>query len=642
MSDTRERLLDRIDSPADLKKLSPEELPRVADELRARIIETVAANGGHLGGPLGTVELAIALHYVFDSPRDKIVWDVGHQAYAHKLLTGRRDRFATLRTPDGISGFCKREESEHDAFGAGHASTSISAALGILEAKRHKGDPGKVIAVIGDGGLTGGLAFEGLNNSGPLEKDLIVVLNDNSFSIAPNVGAISLWLSRKLTGETVTWWRRRVKDSLRAWAPAGDRVIRAVRRAMEASKTLLTPGILFEGLGFEYVGPVPGHDVAELVDTFRAVQEQRRPILIHAVTVKGKGYGPAEKHHEGGHGMTPFDVATGQAKPAKAGPPSWTKVFAQALVELAEKDPRVVAITAAMPSGTGLDQFQSRFPARFYDVGIAEQHAVCFAAGLATEGVRPVCAIYSTFLQRAYDQIIHDVGIQELPVFFALDRAGLVGADGKTHQGVFDIAYLRCLPGFVLMAPKDEDELRHMIATGLAHDGPAAVRYPRGNALGVKMEGPPRPLPIGRGEIVADHGRAVAIVALGTMVAPAVAAAAVLAEQGVGAVVVNARFIKPLDEELIVRLAAECGAVVTVEEGAATGGFGAGVLEVLSARGVAARTRVLGVPDEFVEQGNVTKQLHEMSLDAPGIAAAARTLLERPANAEQAPRLRKV
>ncbi|HEV8323967.1 MAG TPA: 1-deoxy-D-xylulose-5-phosphate synthase [Myxococcota bacterium] len=635
-------LLDRIESPADLKRLTPEELPALAAEVRQRIIETVAANGGHLGGPLGTVELAVALHYVFESPHDRIVWDVGHQAYAHKLLTGRRDRFHTLRQPDGISGFCKREESVHDSFGAGHASTAISAALGILEGKRHKGDEGKVIAVVGDGGLTGGLAYEGLNNSGPLEKDLIVVLNDNDFSISPNVGAISLWLSRKLTGERMTWWRRAVKESLRAWG--GERVIRAVQRAMEASKSLLTPGILFEGMGFEYVGPVPGHDLAQLVDTFRAVKAQRRPILIHAVTTKGKGYGPAEKHHEGGHGMTPFDVATGKAKPAKPGPPSWTKVFADTLVELAEKDPRVVAITAAMPSGTGLDLFQKKLPARCYDVGIAEQHAVCFAAGLATEGLRPVCAIYSTFLQRAYDQIIHDVAIQELPVFFCLDRAGLVGADGKTHQGAFDLAYLRCIPGMVVMAPKDEDELRHMIATGLAHPGPAAVRYPRGPVPGVKMEGPPRPLPIGRGEIVADNGgRAVAIVAVGTMVEPAVAAAAALAGEGVGAVVVNARFVKPLDEELLTRLAAECGAVVTVEEGTSVGGFGAAVLELLARRGMhGVRVEVLGLPDEFVEQGDVKVQRKAFRLDREGIAAAARALLARPATSEPLARLRSV
>jgi 1-deoxy-D-xylulose-5-phosphate synthase len=635
-------LLDRIESPADLKRLAPEELPALAAEVRQRIIETVAANGGHLGGPLGTVELAVALHYVFESPHDRIVWDVGHQAYAHKLLTGRRDRFHTLRQPDGISGFCKREESVHDSFGAGHASTAISAALGILEGKRHKGDEGKVIAVVGDGGLTGGLAYEGLNNSGPLEKDLIVVLNDNDFSISPNVGAISLWLSRKLTGERMTWWRRAVKESLRAWG--GERVIRGVQRAMEASKSLLTPGILFEGMGFEYVGPVPGHDLAQLVDTFRAVKAQRRPILIHAVTIKGKGYGPAEKHHEGGHGMTPFDVATGKARPPKPGPPSWTKVFADTLVELAEKDPRIVAITAAMPSGTGLDLFQKKLPARCYDVGIAEQHAVCFAAGLATEGLRPVCAIYSTFLQRAYDQIIHDVAIQELPVFFCLDRAGLVGADGKTHQGAFDLAYLRCIPGMVVMAPKDEDELRHMIATGLAHPGPAAVRYPRGPAPGVKMEGPPRPLPIGRGEIVADNGgRVVAIVAVGTMVEPAVAAAAALAGEGVGAVVVNARFVKPLDEELLTRLAAECGAVVTVEEGTSVGGFGAAVLELLARRGMhGVRVEVLGLPDEFVEQGDVKVQRKAFRLDREGIAAAARALLARPATSEPPARLRSV
>ena len=624
------RLLDRIDSPADVKTLAVEELPRLCEEIREEIIHTCANNGGHLGSSLGAVEINVALHYVFDSPRDKLVWDVGHQAYAHKLLTGRRSRFRTIRLPAGLAGFPERAESEHDAFGVGHASTSISAALGMIEAMRLHGDPGKVVAVVGDGALTGGIAFEGLNQVGYLGRQMLVVLNDNEMSISPNVGALSEWFSKKFASRTYNRWRHSVKGFL-AKLPKGAEAIEVIRHGINATKALVTPGILFEGLGFHYVGPVDGHDVAGLVEAFRKLATFDAPVLLHAMTQKGKGYQPAEDDRATrGHGLSFFDVATG--KPMKKSAKGYTDLFAEALCEEMDRSDKVVAITAAMLEGTGLIKAKQRFPDRTYDVGIAEQHAVTFAAGLACEGIRPVVAIYSTFLQRAYDQIIHDVALQNLPVTFALDRGGIVGADGKTHQGAFDVAYLRCVPNLVVMAPSDENELRHMLHTALAHDGPAAFRFPRGAGAGVPLE-PPQVLEIGKGRVVrAVAGKPdVCVVAMGSTVRPAVAAAEALAASGLAVSVLDARFVKPLDEELVAAEALRAGRIVTVEEGCLAGGFGSAVLEALERRGLIADgilVRRLGLPDEFVTHGDQAKQRVELGIDADGIARACRQLAQ--------------
>ena len=625
------RLLDRIDSPLDLKRLSIEELPALCEEIRDEIIQTCARNGGHLGSSLGAVEINVALHYVFSTPEDKLVWDVGHQAYAHKLLTGRRDRFRTIRTEGGLAGFPERHESEHDAFGVGHASTAISAALGMIEAKRLKGEGGRVVAVVGDGAMTGGIAFEGLNQAGYLGRNLLVVLNDNEMSISPNVGALSEWLSKKFASRTYNRWRKAVKDFL-GQVPKGSEAIEAIRHGINATKALLTPGILFEGLGFHYVGPVDGHDVAGLVETFRKLAIFDGPVLFHALTTKGKGYHPAESDKAtGGHGLSFFDVATG--KPVKkASAKAFTDLFADALCQEMEADSRVVAITAAMLEGTGLVRAKERFPDRTYDVGIAEQHAVTFAAGLACEGLRPVVAIYSTFLQRAFDQIIHDVALQQLPVTFALDRGGLVGADGKTHQGAFDLAYLRCVPNLLVMAPSDENEMRHMLRTALRHDGPAAFRFPRGPGIGVPIDPSPEPLPVGRGRLARNvPGKPdVCLVAVGTPVRAALAAAETLAQEGVAATVVDARFVKPLDEELIRAEAARAGRVVTVEEGCLPGGFGSACLEAFERGGLLASglpVRRLGLPDQFITHGDPARQRAEIGIDAAGIARACRELL---------------
>jgi 1-deoxy-D-xylulose-5-phosphate synthase len=623
-----ERLLDRIDSPADLKALSVTELPRLCEELRDEIVHTCARNGGHLGSSLGAVELNVALHYVFDSPRDKLVFDVGHQAYAHKLLTGRRDRFSTIRLPGGLAGFPERHESEHDAFGVGHASTAISAALGMIEAMRMRGDAGKVVAVVGDGALTGGVAFEGLNQAGYLGRQLLVVLNDNEMSISPNVGALSEWFSKKFASRTYNRWRHSVKGFL-AKLPKGTEAIEVIRHGINATKALVTPGILFEGLGFHYVGPVDGHDVAGLVEALQRLSSFDAPVLLHAITRKGKGYRPAEDDAATrGHGLSFFDVATG--KPTKKAAKGYTDLFAEALCAEMARNERVVAVTAAMLEGTGLVQAKQRFPERTYDVGIAEQHAVTFAAGLACEGIRPVVAIYSTFLQRAYDQIIHDVALQKLPVTFALDRGGIVGADGKTHQGAFDLAYLRCVPNLVVMAPSDENELRHMLHTALDHDGPAAFRFPRGAGEGVPLDPEPRALEIGKGRVArATAGKPdVCVAAVGSTVRPAVAAAEALAASGLSVSVIDARFVKPLDEELVTAEALRAGRLVTVEEGCLAGGFGAAVLEALERRGLTdvLAVRRLGLPDEFVTHGDPARQRAELGLDADGIARACREL----------------
>jgi 1-deoxy-D-xylulose-5-phosphate synthase len=625
------RLLDQIDSPNDLKRLPLEELPRVCGEIRDDIITTCARTGGHLGSSLGAVELIVALHYVYASPLDRLVFDVGHQAYTHKLLTGRREAFRTIRTEGGLAGFPERKESEHDAFGVGHASTAVSAALGMIEARRLKRDEGKVVALVGDGALTGGIAFEGLNQVGYLKRDLLVVLNDNDMSISPNVGGLSEWFTKKVAGRTFSAWKRTAKEVLQH-LPKGDDAISALRHAIDATKVLVSPGIFFEGLGLKYVGPVDGHDVIALVETFRRLQAADGPVLLHAITTKGKGYAPAETDHQTrGHALSFFDVATGRPNAKKAGPKAYTDLFAEALIEEMEKDERVVAITAAMLEGTGLVKVKQRFPDRTYDVGIAEQHAVTFAAGLACEGLRPVVAIYSTFLQRAYDQIIHDVALQELPVTFALDRGGLVGADGKTHQGAFDLSYLRCVPNMVVAAPSDENELRHALATGLAHHGPFAFRFPRGSALGAQLDPEARPLRIGKGRVVRSGGPRpdLLIASVGTTLAAALEAAGHLAEEGAAVTVVDARFVKPLDEELICALASAACRVVTVEESALAGGFGAACLEAFERHGLlgSLQVRRLGLPDEFVTHGDAAKQRARLGIDAAGIATAARELI---------------
>ncbi len=614
-------LLERINDPRDLKSLTIPEIETVARELRELIFEVVVhQTGGHFASNLGSVELALALHYVFESPKDKIVWDVGHQAYPHKILTGRRDRFPTIRQEGGLSGFLQREESEHDQFGAGHASTSISAALGMAVAGQLKGERFHSIAVIGDGALTGGMAYEALNNAGSLQVPLMVVLNDNEMSIAPNVGALPKYLSRIRTDERYSQAKAEV-ERLLTRVPQGDLLLELGKRMKDGLKEVVYHTMIWEELGFTYIGPIDGHNVRDLIETFEQAKTISGPVFVHAVTVKGKGYEPAEndpfKHHS----------ASIKKPGAPPTPPKYQDVFGETLTELARKNERIVAITAAMPDGTGLLPFAKEHPARFFDVGIAEQHAVTFAAGLATQGMRPVATIYSTFLQRAYDQIIHDVCIQNLPVVFAMDRAGLVGDDGRTHNGVFDYAYLRCLPNMVVMAPKDEDELRHMLATAIAHEsGPIALRYPRGAGVGVSMLGEPHSLPIGRGEIIRE-GSDVSIVAIGGTVLPATRAAEILAEQGINAEVVNARFVKPLDDELILKTARKTGVVVTVEEAMLAGGFGSAVLELLARENLEIPTDCLGLADRFYDHGSQNSLRRQAGIDADSIAARTKALV---------------
>lgn len=623
-------LLSTISNPQDLKKLPPELLPQLAQEIRDKIIATVSRTGGHLAPSLGVVELTIALHYVFNTPRDKIVWDVGHQAYTHKLLTGRLDRFHTLRQYGGISGFPKRTESPYDAFDTGHSSTSISSALGIACGICLKRERNRVLAVIGDGALTAGLAFEGLNNAGDLHKNLIVVLNDNGMSISPNVGALSSFFSRKLTGRTMVFLKKQVEYILRSFPGIGEDLLAWAKKSEEAIKGFFTPGMLFEALKFNYLGPVQGHRLDHLIETFQNVKHLNGPVLVHVLTTKGKGYLPAESDPTGFHGLGKFDPDTGIAQKSVSEVPSYTQVFGETMVRLARENKNIAAITAAMPDGTGLVEFRSKFPDRFFDVGICEQHAVTFSAGLASEGLRPVTTIYSTFLQRAYDQVLHDVCLQDLPVVFALDRGGIVGEDGETHQGLFDLSYLRSLPNMVLMAPKDEDELRHMLYTAVEHPGPIALRYPRGQGVGVDFAPTLRRLPIGKGEVVRE-GEDLLIVALGASVYPSLKAAEELEKQGYQATVVNARFVKPLDESLILNLAARRGRVLTVEENVLQGGFGSAVLELLLDRGLLVPVKRLGIPDTFIEHGSPAKLREKYGLDAQGIAQSALGLLEQPA-----------
>ena len=619
-------LLQRISSPADLKSLSIRELHRLAEEIRREIICTVAQNGGHLAPSLGCVELILALHYVFNAPRDTIIWDVGHQSYAHKLVTGRREAFHTLRQQGGISGFPRPSESPYDAFGTGHASTSVSAALGITVGRAMKKEGGKVIAVIGDGAMTGGMAFEALNQAGDLERDLIVVLNDNEMSIARNVGALSSFLSRKKTSKFAVRLKKEVRNFLNSVPGVGRDILQLVRRGEDSLMSFFTPGMLFEALKFDYIGPINGHRLDRLIQTFTNVTYLEGPVLVHVLTTKGKGYQPAECDPSRFHGLGRFDISTGEPA-AKEGPPPYTQVFGKTLVRLAEQDGRIIAVSAAMPEGTGLSAFASRYPDRFFDVGICEQHAVTFAAGLAREGFRPVVAVYSTFLQRAYDQVLHDVCLQNLPVVLVMDRSGLVGEDGATHQGLFDLSYLRHMPNMVLMAPADENELQDMLNTALAHDGPVAIRYPRGQAVGVPMNAEPGMIPIGKGRLV-RCGTDLAILAIGNRLAPAVEAAAALETQGIQAAVVNCRFVKPLDRELILRVAGDTGRLITVEENVLQGGFGSAVLELVADQGLSHVHVVrLGVGDRFVEHASQAVQRSLCGVDASAIIQAARAMV---------------
>ncbi len=615
-------LLENINSPSDLKKLKPEQLPELAAEIRQFLLEKVSATGGHLGSNLGAVELTIALHYCFDSPFDKIIWDVGHQAYTHKILTGRRDLFHTQRQYKGISGFPKRSESEHDAFGVGHSSTSISAGLGMAAAADMAGAKNHAIAVIGDGSLTGGMAFEALNQAGHLKKNLIVILNDNEMSISKNVGAFSSFISRKMTGRYFRDLKKEMQGLLKNIPAIGTDILHFARRAENSLKGFLTPGSLFEALGFDYLGPLDGHDLPQLVEVFNNINELDGPLLVHIMTTKGKGYKPAEETPDKYHGVAPFNIATGVV-PAKASTKSYTDVFGETIVKLAEEDPKIVAITAAMPDGTGLNGFARRFPERFFDVGIAEQHALVFAAGMAADGFRPVAAIYSTFLQRAYDQVFHDICLQKLPVTLAMDRAGVVGDDGPTHHGVFDISYLRHLPQLTMMAPKDENELRQMLKTAIYSNIPMALRYPRGAGYGVPMDSEIKTLEIGKGEELLD-GKDLTIIAIGSTVFPALQAAEVLRKNGIDTGVVNARFVKPLDGDLILSVARKTGRIITVEENALQGGFGSAILELLYDNNMQnVKVKRLGIPDHYIEHGSQAQLRKDIGIDSEGIAAAA-------------------
>ena len=628
MTGVRMSILETINSPEDIKKLPVSRLPELAANLRQTIIRTCAANGGHLATSLGVVELTIALHKVFTTPADKIIWDVGHQAYAHKLLTGRRDNFGTLRTLNGISGFPKRHESPHDAFDAGHSSTSISAATGFAVARDLSGRKNKVLAVIGDRSMSGGMAYEGINHAGHLNKDMIIILNDNEMSVAGNVGALSTFLTRTASSEFIHRFKKSTESFLKR-QDMGKGVLHVARKMEESFKGLFTPGMLFEAFGFEYIGPIDGHDLPALIETLEKVKKFDNSVLIHVLTKKGMGYKPAEDNPSLFHGVGPFDPESGKVLKGKGGAASYTAVFGAALCKLASEDDRIAAITAAMPDGTGLARFSQEYPDRFFDVGIAEQHGVTFAAGLAVGGYRPVFAVYSSFLQRAYDQVCHDVCLQNLPVTFAIDRSGVVGSDGPTHHGAFDISYLRHLPNMTIMAPKDENELQHMLATAISLGSPAAVRYPRGSGCGVALDQTLEVLPVGTAELLRE-GEAAAVLALGTMVRPALEAAAALAEEGISLTVVNARFVKPLDEELFIALAEKHRILITLEENSLPGGFGSAILELLEQRGVSG-TRVLriGYPDSAIPQGEQHELRALLGLDSAGIINSIRTFLAR-------------
>jgi len=626
----KESILSKVHFPEDIRRLGLAELNDLAREIREMMIATVSRRGGHLASSLGTVELTLAIHYVFDTPRDLLVWDVGHQAYAHKIITGRKECFDTLRQKGGISGFPKREESLYDVFDVGHSGTSISAAAGMAEARCLKGEDFRIIAVIGDGAISAGMAFEGLNWTGDRRKNMVIILNDNEMSISPNVGALSSYLNRIMTGQTVTRIRTEVKTFLKSVPGIGEQMLKFSRQVEESLKTFFVPGAIFEELGFTYVGPLEGHHLDHLIKNLKNVRKLEGPVLVHVVTQKGKGYRFAEDDPSRFHGIPPFDIDTGESFAASRSPtPSYTDVFGRTIVALAHEDPRIVAITAAMSEGTGLDRFAREFPARFYDVGMAEQHGVTFAAGLATQGFVPVVAIYSTFMQRAYDQIIHDVCLQKLPVVLAMDRGGFVGADGPTHHGLFDFAFLRTVPGIIVMAPKDENELQHMLKTAVTCGCPVSLRYPRGAGAGVPLDEHPRPLPIGKGEILLDPpDAALAVVAIGACVHPALAAAELLKAEGIPIRVINARFVKPLDGELLCGTAEKLRRVITVEENTLMGGFGSAVLELFAEAGISGvAVRRLGIPDEFAQHATQKELRRLYGIDAEGIAAAVRGMV---------------
>ena len=621
-------LLNRIEKPEDVKALTVRELEQLASELRHFIIDTVSQNGGHLAPNLGTVELTLALYSVFSFPEDKLVWDVGHQAYTHKILTGRRDAFKTLRKKGGITGFPNRSESVYDAFGVGHASTSISAALGMALARDAKGEKNQVIAVIGDGALTGGESFEALNNAGDLGTKLIVILNDNEMSIDANVGAMSEYLSRIRIAPQYARAKRDMGSLLMSIPHIGDKVYKTASHLKDGVRSVLVPGSLFEEMGFHYIGPIDGHNIGLLEEVLASAKEMEGPVLIHIHTVKGKGYKPAEQAPDKFHGVGCFDPSTGKSAKKAGCAPSYTSVFSKALIELAKDRPDILAITAAMPSGTGLKAFGQAYPKRFFDVGIAEEHAMTLAAGMAAAGMHPVIALYSTFAQRAYDQLIHDVCLQNLPVTLCLDRAGLVGEDGPTHHGVFDLSYLRQMPNMCVMAPKDEEELRHMLATAIAIEGPAAVRYPRGAGLGVPLTDSLETLPVGKAEVLQEEGN-IAFLAVGTMVEKAKEAAAILKEEGIEAAVVNMRFIKPLDTELLGEMARTKRLLITAEENVLAGGFGSAVAEYLADHGIEVPLLRFGIPDRFIEQGTRRELLSLIGLQPDEMAERIRERLSQ-------------
>ncbi len=630
-------LLKNIHSPADLKRLSPEQFPELCQEIREQILAVVSNVGGHLASNLGVVELTVALQYLLETPKDKIVWDTSNQAYTHKLLTGRREQFHTLRQYGGLSGFCKREESAYDTFNAGHAGTGVSAAFGMVEAREQRGEKHKVVCVVGDGAMTAGMTLEGLHHAGGTNKDFIVVLNDNQISISRNVGAISAYLNRTFTGEFYARMREETGQLLRKIPHIGAEMQKIARRAEELAKGAILPGLLFEELGFQYAGPIDGHNFEHLLPTLENVLKMKGPVLLHVITKKGLGYQAAMDNPVWFHACPPFVRETG-VPAKKAVRPSYTSMAVDALIKVAREDKRVVAITAAMCEGTGLNAFEKEFPDRIYDVGIAEQHAVTFAAGMATQGMKPVVALYSTFLQRAYDQVVHDVATQNLPVTFFIDRGGLVAEDGTTHHGAFDFAFLRHVPNMVVSAPKDENELQHMIKTCVSFDGPSSVRYARGVSLGVPMDPEPTTLPIGKGELLRE-GTDVAIVAIGVTVWPAMKAAERLAQEGISAAVVNARFVKPLDTELILKTAQNVRCLVTVEDGCKMGGFGSAVLETLSEAGLMLRTKVLGLPDWYIEQGPQDLLRERYGLTADGIYNSVKQLFGAGIVADDAARL---
>ena len=627
-SDSKPFLLNHIKSPKDIRSFNLAELEQLAEEIRTFIINSVSETGGHLGPSLGVVELTLALHYVFNTPEDRLIWDVGHQAYAHKIITGRRDTFHSLRQYQGLSGFPKIDESEYDAFETGHSSTSISAALGMSIAKSLTNSPGKSIAVIGDGSMTAGMAFEALNHAGHLDENLIVVLNDNEMSISPNVGALSSFLSRKLTGRTMRRLKDHLVDRLGQLSNVGENILTVLKKSEESFKSFFTPGMLFEALKFDYIGPIPGHSLEDLLDTLETVRDTiQGPALIHVLTTKGKGYLPAEEDPKSFHGIGPFHIASGKKKESGASAKSYTSVFGESITKIAHKNKDVVAISAAMVEGTGLAGFAEAYPDRFFDVGIAEQHAVTFAAGMAKEGVHPIVAIYSTFFQRSYDQIIHDICIPNLPVTLAIDRAGVVGADGPTHHGVFDLCFLRVVPNMVLMAPKDENELQHLLYTAVCHQGPSALRYPRGSGEDVDLDSHFQPVPIGKGELLRS-GNDLLLLPIGNRVHPALRAAKGLEKLGIDAAVINPRFIKPLDKELICDLASQTGRVITIEDNVRQGGFGSAVLELFSRCGVSeVRTSLLAHPDRFIEQGSQKTLWRNSSINSVSITEAALRLM---------------